>query len=79
MQKSEQSLRKKLAISHHIIQHNKFDDLLDNETSGPTWLKRNEIAKIIAESLHFRDGKDFKLVCYCVMSNHIHSFSDLSM
>ncbi len=59
-------------IKVHQLYFNKFDDLLDNETSGPTWLKRNEIAKIIAESLHFRDGKDFKLVCYCVMSNHIH-------
>jgi REP element-mobilizing transposase RayT len=50
----------------------KFDDLLDGQTSGPTWLKRIDIANTVAEGLHFRDGRDFKLVCYCIMSNHIH-------
>jgi len=50
----------------------KYEELLDNETIGPTWLKDLDIAEIIKESLHFRDGKEYDLYAYCIMSNHVH-------
>lgn len=34
----------------------RFEDLLHQEESGPTWLKDEEIAQIVAEGLHYRDG-----------------------
>ena len=51
---------------------NVFDDALDRNPNGPYYLGQPEIAQIIAEGLHHRDGKDFKLWSYTIMSNHIH-------
>lgn len=49
-----------------------INDYLDNENYGPTWLAENRIAELIGNSLKFYDGKCYKLVCYCIMSNHVH-------
>ncbi|MXV84431.1 hypothetical protein F4Z98_13805 [Candidatus Poribacteria bacterium] len=45
---------------------------MDGAESGPVWLKDDRIAKEIAESLHYRDGKVYCLDAYCIMSNHVH-------
>ena len=50
----------------------KFDRLLDNETCGPTWLKDDKVAKIVTDALMYFDNDRYKVVCYTVMSNHIH-------
>ena len=58
----------------------KFEKTLDNAESGPVWLKDDRIAKEIAESLHYRDGKVYRLDAYCIMSNHVHVvFTPLAM
>ncbi|MEX1138159.1 MAG: transposase [Bacteroidota bacterium] len=50
----------------------KFDALLDGCLSGPVWLRTDAVAAIVAESLHYRDGKVYDLVAYCIMPNHVH-------
>lgn len=50
----------------------KFDALLDGCSSGPAWLRRDAVASIVAESLHYRDGKVYDLVAYSIMPNHVH-------
>ncbi len=50
----------------------KFEKTLDEAQNGPTWLKVGRIAKEIADSLHYRDGKVYCLDAYCIMSNHVH-------
>lgn len=50
----------------------KYESLLDTGKTGPLWLKIPEIADIISESLHYRNGKKFDLYTYCIMSNHVH-------
>ena len=30
------------------------------------------MAKVVVEALHLRDGKDYDLLAYCVMPNHVH-------
>ena len=50
----------------------KFEKTLDNAQSGPLWLKDERIAKEVAESLHYRDGKVYRLDAYCIMANHVH-------
>ena len=50
----------------------KFEKTLDSAGSGPVWLKDDRIAKAVAESLHYRDGKMYCLDAYCIMSNHVH-------
>ncbi len=51
----------------------KFEHLLHEEASGPTWLKQERIARLMAEALHYRDGKVYRLDAYCIMSNHVHA------
>jgi REP element-mobilizing transposase RayT len=50
----------------------KWDNLLDQAGFGPQWLSQPEIAEIIKEALHYRDGKIFDLYAFCIMSNHVH-------
>jgi putative transposase len=54
-----------------------WDTALEQYKGGPFWLGQPEIAKIIAEALHFRDGKVFDLLAYCIMPNHIHFVSQI--
>jgi REP element-mobilizing transposase RayT len=49
-----------------------FDALLDKYKNSPHWLADNKIAELLKDSLHFRDGKDYDLIAYTIMSNHIH-------
>ncbi len=57
------------------LQDNYFlalDEYLDNNENEPYYLANPDIAKLVTESIHYRDGKDYKLVCYIIMSNHVH-------
>ena len=45
--------------------------MLDNNRKIQ-YLKNEKIAKIVQQSLHFYDKKDFKLICYTIMPNHVH-------
>ncbi len=40
---------------------------------GSCWLKRNEIAGIVAESLKHFDGDRYRLLSWCIMPNHVHA------
>ena len=50
----------------------KFDDYLDKVSCGETYLKNEQIADLVAESIHYRDGKVYDLVAFCIMPNHVH-------
>lgn len=49
-----------------------LDEFLDKNLNEPYWLKLPEIAELVAESIHFSDGKYYTLWAYCIMSNHVH-------
>jgi REP element-mobilizing transposase RayT len=51
----------------------KFEDLLHQEKFGHTWLREERIAKIVADSLHYLDGKVYRLDAFCIMPNHVHA------
>jgi REP element-mobilizing transposase RayT len=51
---------------------------LDACSSGAAWLKEPDVAAIVKEALHYRDGKEYELLAYCVMPNHVHLFFSLS-
>lgn len=48
------------------------DDYIDKSPNEPYWLKQDNIASIVADSLHFCDDKFYKLWCFCIMPNHVH-------
>ncbi len=50
----------------------KFEDILHRANNGPTWLKDDQVAKIVADALLCRDGDVYRLDAYCIMSNHVH-------
>lgn len=50
----------------------RFEKTLDAANSGPLWLKEDRIARLIAESLCYRDERMYSLDAYCIMANHVH-------
>ena len=50
----------------------KIEKALDDAQSGPVWLKDDQIAKVVADSMHYLDGKVYRLDAYCIMANHVH-------
>ena len=50
----------------------KIEKTLDEAQSGPVWLKDDRIAKEVADSMHYLDGKVYRLDAYCIMANHVH-------
>ena len=59
-------------LSFHRRWFRKFEDILHQAAFGPTWLKDQQVAKLVADSLHYRDGKVYRLDTYSIMSNHVH-------
>ncbi|GAB4468151.1 MAG: hypothetical protein OHK0057_08580 [Thermoflexibacter sp.] len=51
----------------------KRDSFLDTTKNGNHYFKSPILAKIVADSLHFWDSKRLELICYCIMSNHVHT------
>ena len=50
----------------------KIEKTLDDAQSGPIWLKDDRIAKAVADSMHYLDGRMYRLDAYCIMANHVH-------
>jgi putative transposase len=49
-----------------------FDSFLDKSKSGKFWLRDERIASMVKDSIHYRDGKEYSLIAYCIMPNHVH-------
>jgi putative transposase len=49
-----------------------FDNYLDFAKTGPKYLADPTIADMICEAIEYRDGIYYDLICYTIMSNHIH-------
>lgn len=49
-----------------------FDKHLDENKECINYLCEPRIAKIVAEAIHYRDGNDYDLICFCIMPNHVH-------
>jgi putative transposase len=51
----------------------RFEDVMHKAETGPTWLKDDRVATLVADALHWRDGKAYRLDAFCIMSNHVHT------
>jgi putative transposase len=60
---------------HRLFQ--KYDLLLDSCDMGINYLNRTELAEICKQSLDFPDKKEYTLICYCIMPNHVHLVFEL--
>ena len=45
---------------------------LDMTQDGPFWLRDPRIADLVAESMHYRDGRVYDLEAFCIIPNHVH-------
>ncbi len=50
----------------------RFNALLDSCSSGPHWLKDEKIAGIVSEKILEMNNNRYRLIAYCIMSNHVH-------
>jgi putative transposase len=50
----------------------RFDDQL-HQSSGPHYLKLPVLANLVADSLHYRDERVYRLDAFTIMSNHVHA------
>lgn len=56
-----------------------YDSLLESTMEGAHHLKNPAIAKLVQKELHRFDGELYDLICYCIMSNHVHILIDTSI
>ena len=49
-----------------------YDAFLDFQANPIKHLSNIDIAELNKKALHYYDAKEYDLICYCVMSNHIH-------
>lgn len=50
----------------------RFDEYLDRASTGPTWLAEPKIADLVSEAVHYRDAKEYQLLSFSIMPNHVH-------
>ncbi len=55
----------------------KYDSVLDSGEYGKQYLAEKDIADVCKNTLHYPDGKDYNLICYTIMPNHIHLVFEL--
>lgn len=70
-------VKKRLLQEHHWSYFERFDDVLDGNSTGPLWLREPAVASIAKEALHYRDGREYDLLAYCIMPNHVHMVFEL--
>jgi len=68
----DETERKKKINDRRKLYFGKFDEMLDNATSGPCWLKDERIVTVVADAIRFHDKKEYDLLAYCIMPNHVH-------
>jgi REP element-mobilizing transposase RayT len=73
LQRLPQSERAKQDYLDERRYFGKWDTYLDKAEFGPRWLAQPEIADVVKEALHYRDGKVFDLHAFCIMLNHVHA------
>lgn len=54
-----------------------FDKWLDRSSEGPKWLKDVPIATTITNNIPELNSKRYRLIAYCIMSNHVHLLIDI--
>ena len=50
----------------------KYEQILDSIKFGRKWLDNQLISSVVKDALHYREGKDYKLITYTIMPNHVH-------
>ena len=68
----DESDRKVSIDNFNKIQFDITDNFIARFAESPKWLSNYQIANIVKDSLLFRRDKEYDLICYCIMPNHVH-------
>lgn len=68
----EVNFRKKKIYDLQKKYFGKFDGYLDKSESNGKYLNDMRIANMISESIKYRDKKEYELLAYSIMPNHVH-------
>ena len=68
-----QMLKKKYKDQSEEAYFGEFDRELEKNLNEPHWLKNEQVAKTVLDSLLFNHNKHYDLSCACIMSNHVHA------
>lgn len=69
---SEPGKKRDYFEKQRVTYFERFEALLDGTTDGPHWLGEDRIASIVADAIHFRDKKEYDMLAFCIMPNHVH-------
>ena len=69
--------RDRLAREYHREYFKRYEQLLDGHLRGPFWLRKPEIAEIVAGSIKSLDKKKYDLIAFSIMPNHVHMVFEL--
>jgi len=73
LQKTNPSHHERIKTDFERLWFGKFEAILDGASCGPLWLRDEQVAAQVAESLHYRDGKSYRLDAFSIMPNHVHT------
>ena len=62
--------------AHQQAHFERFDQQLESCPTGPRWLQEQEVANIVAEAIRYRDKREYDLIAFCIMPNHVHMVFD---
>ena len=54
-----------------------FDNYLDSVMTDVRWLSVPGVADIVRNAMLFYDGKEYDVISYCLMPNHVHLVADM--
>jgi REP element-mobilizing transposase RayT len=54
-----------------------FDNYLDKVMTDVRWLSEPGLAKIVHDAILFYDRKEYDVIAFCIMPNHVHLVSDM--
>ena len=76
-EKKISKLSDKLKMLNRYNFYKKQFDILDNFLNkykkSPQWLAIDKIADIVQDSIFWGDEKEYELICFCIMPNHVHT------
>jgi REP element-mobilizing transposase RayT len=75
--KQEFSQIKKLTDIQQKRLFAKYDSLLDSNEMGINYLTIQTIAEIVKATIEYFNYKEYKVICYSIMPNHVHLVFEL--
>jgi REP element-mobilizing transposase RayT len=64
--------RRHRAHDEQMRMFGRWEAALDAAKESPRWLADERVARMVVESIRWRDGKVYELLAFCIMPNHVH-------